>query len=140
VALRDVESIALRRGDAGVLWATKVQICHLALLDGEFQLCGRLVNEISEAQKMPRTFEESENGQPDEGVDAPLQGPIKILFMILFSIYHAHVAGQIKLARKVLKDVHVLLDNTAESQEETHGYITVIESAHQNFTRVLYMY
>jgi hypothetical protein len=127
-ALRDVESIAIRRGDVGVLWTTKVQIAQLAMLDGEFQLCGRLVDEIAEAQKMP-TAAQLANGQASEqepnGPAGPLQGPIRLLFMILFSIYHAHVTGQVKLARKALKDVHVLLDSTEESQEEMYGYFTV---------------
>lgn len=143
-ALREVESVALKRGDEEMMWSAKVLMARLALGAGEIKTAGLVIDEVADMlgfvstptvppKGIPEAAVKGEEGSQEEmAVEAEkvayrkrMLGPqLTIQFVLVYCLYQAE-AGNSKLAKEKLKVAHALLDKVDIAPGENEGWVKV---------------
>ncbi|KAI5475091.1 Cohesin loading factor [Pseudohyphozyma bogoriensis] len=133
--LKDVERVAAQRGDASILWTTKILLAWRCISDSRPDVASPYISEIanrwwgSEAEAYhSRTFASPEEKKSAEVELAKLPKPeeidvpraLKVMFIVVYCLFWADKGG-VKRAKERLKEAHGLLDEKEVGEEEAKG-------------------
>lgn len=118
--MREVERLALVRGDVKVTWTAGLVLGRMALGEGRF--------DVAETALQPLAFEWFGDGRVDAQApvetEPELPRALKVQFLLSYSLLLAH-RGEQKLARDRLKRAHALLDSKDYEKGELEGWSRV---------------
>lgn len=126
-SLREIVRFAEGRGDGEMKWAGKVLMARLALGEGEMDMAKEVIDEVAAMLGFNTSASNTNVGdlkRLEEERKRNLSGQLKVLFVLMYCLYHAEM-GSMKLAKEKLKIAHALLDENASSLGEAEGWVEV---------------